>query len=321
MIDHLTMAREFLDEQLSKRNDIVAAYVYGSVARGEASESSDIDLAIVIDGESDSEKRGSGVDGWRDGTYIEASLSSRQSHEDPEEILRHPYRAVLMYDAVIIHDPTGFLTAIHQKVRAAFMEKKWLHVRVEHWLDSARKALPRFSTAIESGDGLRICAFYFPVMTAFFSVPLLMARENPSTARLLTQLGEIRPDLRDRLCELQGSDGLEADDLRALLPLMKSILLLNPDRHGQAGEYWLKKLDWMIEHDLYGEAVKTMWLVGVSAVMSSVENNEDSSVCSAGADLSNRWLRAVNWEGADVLQHKLETVRSLMVEMEGLAAR
>ena len=66
MIDHLAMAREFLNEQLEKRGDIVAAYVYGSVARGESTEASDIDMAIIIDGEPD--KTGSAT---RDSNHLE----------------------------------------------------------------------------------------------------------------------------------------------------------------------------------------------------------------------------------------------------------
>ena len=87
MIDHLAMARQFLDGQLTERDDIVAAYVYGSVARGEATESSDIDMAMIIDGEPDKAARGGGVDTWRGGTYIEASLHAKKGYEDLEALL------------------------------------------------------------------------------------------------------------------------------------------------------------------------------------------------------------------------------------------
>ena len=46
MVNRLEMAKLFVQEQLEKRDDIVGAFVVGSVARGEDTEASDIDLRI-----------------------------------------------------------------------------------------------------------------------------------------------------------------------------------------------------------------------------------------------------------------------------------
>ena len=243
MTDHLAMAREFLDEQLEKRDDIVASYVYGSVARGESNETSDIDIGLIVEGEPD--KTAPGVDAWRDGTYIEASLQPKSGFENLEELLEDTYLPNTLYHGLILHDPTGFLTEVQNKLRA------------------------------------------------------------------------VRPDLRDRLCELECSTDLDVDELTDLLALTTQVAF-SADLAGKR-RYFLNKITWMIENDLTREALHTMWFCFGTLI--ARQNKEDQSALALGAELSEQWLGKTGWEGEDVLQAKLETTRALMAEMEQLASQ
>jgi predicted nucleotidyltransferase len=68
VLDHLEMARRFAAAQIAKRTDVIGVLVFGSVARGEATETSDIDLAIYV-------KEDTG-EGKRDLACWETSLES-----------------------------------------------------------------------------------------------------------------------------------------------------------------------------------------------------------------------------------------------------
>lgn len=61
-------------------------------------------------------------------------------YPDFEQVIHDPFRATHVNDALILCDPTGFLTEMQNKVRAVFMKPKWLDIRVQFWLVRAQKA-------------------------------------------------------------------------------------------------------------------------------------------------------------------------------------
>ena len=136
MADRVEMARKFVREQLQKRGDIIGAFVGGSVARGEETEHSDIDLALIVEGGEGKGYGRGGTDTWQDGVYVEAGFVPKERYDDLEKVLLNPITATHMNDALILYDPSGFLTRMQQEVRAVFMEPRWLDVRVQHWMKS-----------------------------------------------------------------------------------------------------------------------------------------------------------------------------------------
>jgi len=48
VVDRLEIAKQLVAEQVTKRDDVVGALLFGSVARGEDTDTSDIDLAIYV---------------------------------------------------------------------------------------------------------------------------------------------------------------------------------------------------------------------------------------------------------------------------------
>jgi predicted nucleotidyltransferase len=74
VLDHLEMARRFAAAQIAKRTDVIGALVFGSVARGEATETSDIDLAIYVKEDTGEGKRDLAC--WEEGVFIEAGAGA-----------------------------------------------------------------------------------------------------------------------------------------------------------------------------------------------------------------------------------------------------
>jgi predicted nucleotidyltransferase len=71
-MNRLDIAKQYLAELLGQRQDIVAAWLAGSVARGEETAVSDIDLVLMAAGTGVVSR--AGLDTWREGIYIEAGI-------------------------------------------------------------------------------------------------------------------------------------------------------------------------------------------------------------------------------------------------------
>src|SRR6188508_2111154 len=119
MVNRLALADHFIQAQLAKRGDILGAWVGGSTARGEATDFSDIDVSLVIAGDSGQRFAArSGVDGWQDGIYYDAGYRSAKDFADVETVMQNAFSATHMHDGVLRYDPTGHFTQLQQAVRA-----------------------------------------------------------------------------------------------------------------------------------------------------------------------------------------------------------
>jgi hypothetical protein len=109
-----------------------------SVSRGEEVEPSDIDISLFVEGNVEGHQLG-GVGNWKDGVYIDAKTVLKGDYEDLEEVLQNPFNATHINDGHIFYDPTGFFTRMQKELRVVFMEPKWDDMRVQFWLENARK--------------------------------------------------------------------------------------------------------------------------------------------------------------------------------------
>ncbi len=155
---HIEIARDYLQKLLCQRTDIVAAYIAGSVARGEANALSDIDLGVIIAGRVDPALGRGGIDGWHNGIYIDAVLLAQAYLADLDTLLRDPLKSTQVRDAVILYDPTTFLAQQQASVRAEFLAPQWLHARLDFWQKLLQRALVTLCEGIAAADPLRICS-------------------------------------------------------------------------------------------------------------------------------------------------------------------
>ncbi len=183
MADRLEMAKQYVQEMLEKRDDIVGAFVVGSVARGDATEASDIDLGLIVEGQEGEEILRGGVDAWRDGVYIEVGMESKGRYAASGKVLRDRVAATHMNDALILYDPTGLFTRVQEEVRARFMEPQWLGLRVHHQLNMLQFALTSLREAVAEGDPLGLCWSVPGVAIWVAAVPLLINGITPSSTR------------------------------------------------------------------------------------------------------------------------------------------
>jgi hypothetical protein len=319
MVNRLTLADRFIQTQLKKRPDIIGAWVGGSTARGEATESSDIDISLVISGNSgQSFGARAGVDGWQDGIYYDAGYLSASDFADLETVMQNAFWATNMNHGLLRYDPTGHFTWLQQAVRAVYMQPYWLAKRLHYWLEVARTSVAGFQAAIATDDLLCLSSQAGWATFAFISLPLLRAGVTPSSTRSLIQLGSVAPQILAQIYAFQGSSTLNAANVLALEPLQREWLVLaDRTKHGHLLDYFVHKALWLAQHGYSHAAFRCLF--GVSAMI-AWDCREDAAKVAQATALAQRWLAAIGWTGQAVLAQKVTLAQSLVQQMETLAA-
>ena len=315
-MNRIEIAKQYVEELLRQRQDIVAVWIGGSVARGEDTDRSDIDLALLVAGSGEMSR--SGLDLWRDGVYIEAGLGFQQAYADLETVLNDPFKATHINDALILYDPTGFLTHLQNAVRPVFMQPQWLNKRLAFWLDNIRTSLARLRETVAAEDPLGICAAVGWFTFGCASIPLLRAGITPSSTRSLLLLGPLSPALKVALATLEGSTQLSIADVLALEPLLQEMIPLLDTSYGQLGIYFTQKTLWMAQQGHQQEALHALWLMSW-AVAESCRQSSNPAVRLTGADVLQRWLQRLGMHEPALLAAMVQSAEQLLPQVEALA--
>ncbi|MBT4053067.1 MAG: nucleotidyltransferase domain-containing protein [Bacteroidetes Order II. Incertae sedis bacterium] len=314
MADRIEIAKKFIEEQRQQRDDIIGAFVEGSVARGEDTKFSDIDLVLVVEGTIQHNE----IHVWRDGVFVDSLVVSRETYTDPEQVLQNPFQATHINDALILFDPTEFLTRLQQEVRADFMAPQWLRKRLQFFLTIAQKSVEGTKKAIAASDPLEVCGHGSMILGSIVTIPLLRLGITPSSTRTLAQLGDISKTLYERICALEGSHERSVDEVLALLaPFAEVRSLTEPWLRGDSSEYFIKKVEWMAGNGLHREAFHTMCFLSFLP-FSGFGGREKPQLSPEGNSFVISWLEKVGWAGQEVLAAKAQLIEAIMEEMEAL---
>jgi predicted nucleotidyltransferase len=311
MADRMEMARQFVREQIAKRDDIIAALVCGSVARGEDTDTSDIDLALYV--KQDGGEGSRNLACWREGVYLEAGTVTMEGLGSLEEVKASPINATHMNDAVILFDPTGYFGNLQRQVRGVFMTPRWVHVRMDWALAYYARCLTGLREAVTSTDPFGTLLNAMWISHAAAAVPLYRAGVTPSSTRKLFLLAGVNPEVRARIIELECSLHMMAAEVSALIAVIERYCALT-DRADLGGlpVYMIAKAASMMKHGHLPEAVDVLWsAAGLSIPADEAREN--------ARPLLQEWLRRVGWEGKAALAMKLRLAESLLRDVEKLA--
>lgn len=316
MENRLELADRFVQAQLAKRSDIIGAWVGGSTARGEATEGSDIDIALVIAGESgQSFGARDGVDGWQDGIYYDAVYLSASDFADLETVMQNAFWATHMNDGLLRYDPTGHFTQLQQAVRAVYMQPPWLAKRLYYWLEVARIHVTGLQEAIATDNPLRISEHAGWATFAFFSLPLLCRGITPSSTRGLIQLGTVAPGFQAQIYAFYCPGMLNTASVLALEPLVREWLtLVDRAKWGQLFDYSVHKALWLAHQ---GEPQAAFYAMDIGGTIGADCQTDEAKAAQATA-LAQRWLAAIHWTGQPVLAAKVVSAQLLLEQMETL---
>ncbi len=315
MGEHIEIAKRFVHEQLQKRDDIIGVLLVGSVAREEETAFSDIDLRLIMKPAHEAPLHRHGIDAWQGGLYIDATPVSYAGYAELDQVLAHPISANDLNSGRILYDPTGVLTRMQHETQAVFMAPQSVAVRVKPVRDQVAERLRHLEAAIDAGDHCNICLHAGRIVFGCAIIPLLQHGIAPSSTRHLIQLGHLSASLRNRLCELEGSLHMESADVLALFPIFSRLnALSDTSKQGHLPEYMRKKALWMTRNGYHREALHTIWINNSFSVHDCL-HREDSSAFSEVGPVVQDWLRAVHWDGKDILAGKLKDVTCIWEEI------
>ncbi len=318
-LNYLDIARDYLQELLHRRDDIVGAYVAGSVARGEATDLSDIDLVVIIAGEVDAALGRGGIDGWRNGIYMDAVLLAQQHFADLEALLQDPMKSTQVCEAVILYDATGFLAQQQAALRARFMEPQWLQARLTHWQTMMVRALATLRDGVTASDSLRICSGMGWFTFACASIPLVQARITPSSTQVIKQLESVAPAIRTRLLELMSVTPVSAAEVIALEPFLLEVGLLLGAAWGQFPGFYVQKMMAMAKQGYQAATLQALWLM-MAVIADICLQSDDATLKAKGTDLLQNWLQKVGCETPERQAVSVQLAESLLSDVAHLSS-
>ncbi len=156
-VNRLAIAEAFAREQIEQHPNITGVFVSGSAARNDGVECSDIDIRLLVNNASDKAVKAEGRLTWREGIFIDAAYVLAADYSNTVELLKHPYLAGSIHDAVILFDKNGVLTRVQQIIIKQFMKLKWLKARLSSLTPRIKRDYATVVSAARERDEVAIC--------------------------------------------------------------------------------------------------------------------------------------------------------------------
>ena len=324
MVDRIELAKQYLQELRVARDDIVGSFVGGSVARGDWSESSDIDLVVLTSGSQDNGAAkgpfwaNRSLATWREGVFIESAPRPLDNFSNFDEIMHDTLAASHMRDALILYDAAGVLTEMQKRVRAEFMEPRWIRVRIEPLLNGAREGLESLRETLTLGTPRLICAKIAGLTTHLIRIALLQKGISTSSARLMSQLADSNKELSDLMSDLEGSLYLDSSDTPGIANFTtREIDIIDPERSSEMFVYFDIKISSMVKKALLHDLVDFTWR-GFAFLPSP--NDSTPEVTQKADTLAEEWLRTMGWHGEEIIEGKIRLAEAILRKVEATAA-
>jgi hypothetical protein len=123
------------------------------------------------------------------------------------------------------------------------------------------------------------------------------------------QLAESAPALAESISAFEGSADMTGADVKAAYNIFAQLTALgDTSRWGQLPIYMVRKVEWMIHHDLGKAALHTMWNNAGFRINDCLAT---PGVADETERLVQAWLHQTGWTGETKLAAKLQMARAL----------
>ena len=116
---------------------------------------------------------------------------------------------------------------------------------------------------------------------------------SPSWVRGMCKLGQVLPEERQRILEIEGASHMRPQDVAATLPLFVESAHPQP---GSVMEAVQREVEWMIDNGLHREALHALW-AGFALGQRGRAGSDDPEIQKQAVALAHTWLAAVGWQG------------------------
>ncbi|MBM3215200.1 hypothetical protein FJZ36_09835 [Candidatus Poribacteria bacterium] len=244
-------ARRAVMRYISADDRAVAAYVAGSAATGAWSESSDVDVRVVLT----SQPLPPQAFVLEHGVPLEWKFLHISHLGSDEAVLRHPFRAPELAASVVLYDPSRWLCDLRNRIECSVAEPVCRRARATALLSAAHEALERVENAMLLSGTMAPwefrCALFWSI-----EAPCALTGKPTTHRRGLVHAGQALKELG-------------AEDLYELALEALGVSLWEP---GQANECWrdLERV-WLraddAQHHYLARARIPYWASGISELI------------------------------------------------------
>jgi len=283
--------------------------VAGSVARGDATPASDVDVRFLTHGASDDELAAIGRSVWVTGVFVDVECWDATEYGDADAILSDPYRAGAVRDTVVLFDHDGDFTETREVVASRYMEPEALARRVGALAPTVERNCRELAAAIDASDPIETCRAAAFALWTMCDACLVRRGASPNWARGLHKLGSVAPDDAAWIMEVEGSVDMNAAQARPLLPLFAAA----HEGDGDVPRQVQAECEWMIENGLHREAAHALF-AGIGLALRRDGASEDPETRSAARTLAEETLAALSWED-DCLDAKRRSIEERVAKI------
>lgn len=300
---------------LPKRNDIIAAYSDGSVARNDMIPGSDIDIGIIVDNSQESWKVTRIIDDKWD-ILIEWAFIRKELYANSQDILEDAGFTHDIAHAHIYYDPTGFFEEIQTEIQQEYEDKSLILKRAENQMNLFKNSLED----IEKNLNKTKRTIYPNVVNSFkyslgFPSALINQPVTNTRAFLFCKRACAELEMENYLklvYNFVGSTNLSREEANSFLE--KAILIINNKKltENERSTYlWhLKGAKYLIDNKFWRESIHPifMWSSYIVNVLPDAikENKEDLTI------IWKQMMKILNWDSIGNIKRKIAIGKQLI---------
>lgn len=305
----IKLAEKQLEEILLTRDDIVAAYSDGSVARDDMVPGSDIDIAIIVENINEPWYVWRIVEKEHD-ILIEWGFISKNRYKNINRILEDAGFTHDIAHAYVYYDSKGFFRNVKKEVLARYKEKKGILKRAENQLNQVKKGIKAIESGMEDKNKELVHYSISPVIHYSLGFPCAILNRPVTTSRGFLFCEKACQDLKvpeykELVLEFMGSNNLYKKDVKKLLnntgKIIKSDKLTQNEKITYL--YHLHATQYLIDSGLWREATWPIFMWSSIIVKELQQRKGEDKI-----DVKNLWyemLEILGWVELEGIKNKL----------------
>ena len=297
------------------RNDIIAAYSDGSVARNDMIPGSDIDIGIIVDNSQEKWNVTRIIDDKWD-ILIEWAFIPKESYVNSRKILENAGFTHDIAHAYIYYDPTGFFEEIQTDILQKYEEKPLILKRAENQINLFKNSLENIKSNLNKNKK----KIYPNVVNSFkysLGFPSALMNQPVTNTRAFLFCKRACDELKmEKYLKLVynfvGSTNLSREEANSFLE--KAIFIINNKKltENERSTYlWhLRGAKYLIDNKFWRESINSifMWCSKiVNALPDTIKENRENLIT-----IWEEMMKILKWDSFDNIKRKITIGKQLI---------
>ena len=228
--------------------EVMAVFLFGSIAEGTWTDSSDLDVGVIIDSAEGVDKRPTPF--VLNGVPVELHVHASNSFEKAEVVASATLSSHIM-NSITIYDPTNFFNSVKSKTAEIYFTKPFIQNRVYNCLDIAHDYIQNAERFLSEGKLEFVPGSIHRATNSGIAMALFYSKKsNPTQRRCLSKLESILTDPEEQIIYYKIVDLVNLNEAtselatKAIVHGKKFHAALSHDLKRRRGPLWEKNKHW-----------------------------------------------------------------------------